>query len=142
MPITTYIGLGRPGAASPHRVGEFQFAVLSIIGAHPTDAHAVGVANRIRASTDRTVADSQVHMALKRLEARGFVEPVVSPERSTPNLPSSRPRGRPRKLYRLTKSGRGAINCEGASNSKVEPDDARKELQNGISASDPTAVVG
>jgi DNA-binding PadR family transcriptional regulator len=56
--------------------------------------------------TGRTMSDAQVHVALSRMEGRGFVRVVEGGVSTT-----SRTRGRPRKFYEITDGGRAALHA-------------------------------
>lgn len=107
--LRTIVGLGRPGADTPFRVGSVQAAVLETIRDHPETAHGVGVARRLRSRLDPDLADAQVYTAIRRLEARGMIETIGFEEPTAKTTPSVRTRGRPRKLLALTTSGRRAL---------------------------------
>lgn len=100
------VAIGRPSERSPNRIGPVQAKLLAFVGAHPERAHGAGIAEHLRQTHDPALGDAQVYVAVKRLEARGFLVSVDTPE--TP-LPSKRSQGRPHKYYSLTMSGRRAL---------------------------------
>lgn len=90
-------------------LGLIQLAILHLIGSRPTEAFGVAIANAASDHFGRDVTDPQIYVALKRLEAHGFVITTTENVR----LPSKRSRGRPRKYYALTLKGRRAIEAAG-----------------------------
>lgn len=111
---------GRPPKGDPHTVGPLQKEILREILTHPSEAHGVGIARALRREHDPELPDAQVYVALRRLEARGIIELARDvDEQNSPSLSNGR-RGRPRKLYALTMSGKRAI-TGAAENSKSGP---------------------
>lgn len=135
-------GLGRPSRQNPNRVGPIQGEMLSFIATHAEDAHGVGIARHLRAAIDPEMTDAQAYVALKRLEARGFLSSQTISKDSHDTTPSKRSRGRPRKYYSLTPSGRRALNGVGVENSGSDPDGIRKGIFDDYQQTDPTTVVG
>ena len=62
-------------------------------------------------SLERKLADAQVYVALRRLETQGLISTRSSKEST---VPPKRTRGRPRKFYTLSASGKGALESAGA----------------------------
>lgn len=112
---------GRPPKDKPNKVGPLQQQILRKIAAAPSDAHGIGIARALRQELDPNLPDAQVYVALRRLEARGIIELAKDnvDKTNSPSL-SNGPRGRRRKLYALTMSGKRAIS-DAATNSKSEP---------------------
>lgn len=118
-------GLGRPSASAPHRVGPIQADVLRVVRNHPEHAHGVGIAGFLRDHEGSDVSDAQIYIALQRLDARDLV--VERAKGAVSEItPSASRRGRPRKLYSLTASGKRALEGGAAMDSKADTD-AREE---------------
>lgn len=111
---------GRPSRNEPNKVGPLQEQILRKIVSHPSDAHGIGIARALRNELDPNIPDAQVYVALRRLETRGIIELAQDVDNTNSPSVSSRPRGRRRKLYALTVSGKRAIS-DAAVNSKSEP---------------------
>ncbi len=89
-----------------HRtLGLVQMAIMSAIENAPAAAYGTAIAKRVSDMTGREVADAQVFVALRRLEMGGLVTDVPEVSQSKP---SKRSRGRPRKFYELTATGKVA----------------------------------
>lgn len=88
--------------------------------AAPSEAHGIGIARALRHELDPDLPDAQVYVALRRLEARGIIELSKDVDKTNSPSLSNGPRGRRRKLYALTVSGKRAIS-DAATNSKSEP---------------------
>jgi DNA-binding PadR family transcriptional regulator len=111
---------GRPPKDEPHKVGPLQEEILRKIASKPSEAHGIGIARALRHEFDPNLPDAQVYVALRRLEARGIIELVSDVDSTNSPSESNRPRGRRRKIYALTMSGKRAIS-DAAENSKSEP---------------------
>lgn len=141
MPLT-FFGLGRPSAEAPNRVGPVQAEILRVIRDMPEKAHGVGIAEILRGRFDDTISDAQTYIAIRRLEVRGMIcELTNKPE--NPPTPSIGQRGRPRKLYSLTASGRRALEDEAATrNSLARTDAQQRGTLYGAKKKGPTPLVG
>lgn len=104
--LKAVVGIGRPSRERPARIGPVQAKLLAFVGAHPDRAHGAGIAEHFRQNQDPAFGDAQAYVAIKRLEARGFLVSVEPPHEP---LPSKRSQGRPHKYYSLTASGRRAL---------------------------------
>lgn len=140
MPITMF-GLGRPSRRDPNRIGPIQGQILSFIATHEADAHGVGIARHLREANDPEMTDAQAYVALKRLEARGFVSSATASKDIYETTPSKRSRGRPRKYYSLTPSGKRALNSVGVEDFGLRPDGNQKGKSDDYQTA-PTPVVG
>jgi DNA-binding PadR family transcriptional regulator len=75
---------------------------MQAIDQSPEAAYGNGIADQVSRMVRASVSDAQIYVALHRLEDRALIESWVD---MTPGS-SNRPRGRPRKYYRLTAVGR------------------------------------
>lgn len=91
-------------------LGLVQVAILNVIDRNPDRAYGVAITDEVSRVVGRELTDAQVYMALQRLEEHGLVTVRVD----IVSLPPKRSRGRPRKFYALTASGRKAIENAGA----------------------------
>ena len=127
--IGAAIGMGRPSAETPEKIGPMQLHALQIIRDYPADAHGVGIARKLRQQLDSEMADGQAYTTLRRLETRGFIaRTTIGAVESATNEtgPSaSRRRGRPRIHYILTASGQRALERAIAENPSTSPGDPR-----------------
>lgn len=139
MPISLF-GLGRPSARDPDRVGPVQAKILSFVATQTGDAHGVSIAQHLRTAHDAEFTDAQAYVALKRLEARGFLASDMTPSDNDKTTPSKRSRGRPRKYYSLTSSGRRALKGVGVDNSGLNPDGDQEGKYYDHQISRPTVV--
>lgn len=84
---------------------------MSAIEAESKSAYGTAIAKKVSDMTGREMADAQVYVALQRLEHQGL---LISLSDSTTPQPSTRSRGRPRKFYELTATGKRALAAAGA----------------------------
>lgn len=87
-------------------LGTVQVWILKVIEADAGRAYGTAITETLSEFTGRAMADAQVYMALRRLEQRGFISAKAD---DLPSGPSVRSRGRPRKVYELTASGKRAL---------------------------------
>lgn len=117
-------------------------AIMSAIEIEPSSAFGTAIAKRVSDMAGREIADAQVYVALQRLEHQGLVKTLSdSPEPKS----SKRTRGRPRKFYELTASGRRALAAAGAYvNLDAADQKISKEIKNGgkTTGTTFTPVVG
>lgn len=93
-----------------HRtLGLVQLAILSFIDRNPDQAYGSAITSAVSLSVGRELADAQVYVALSRMEGQGLVGSRVGIP-----MPSKTSRGRPRKYYALTATGRRAMESAGA----------------------------
>jgi DNA-binding PadR family transcriptional regulator len=98
------------GSAERDRaLGLVQVAILNVINRDPHRAYGSAITDQVSRVVDRELADAQVYMALRRLEEHGLIRSHVEIP-----LPSKKSRGRPRKYYALTATGRRAMEGAGA----------------------------
>lgn len=84
-------------------LGITQLAVMSAIRNHPEKAYGTAIAQFVSSDLNKEVSDAQVFVTLGRLERHGLVESGnINPE-------PSGARGRPKKIYNLTASGKRAL---------------------------------
>lgn len=126
-----------------HRtLGIVQMAIMSAIEVDTKSAYGTAISQKVTDMTGREIADAQVYVALQRLEHQGLVKTLSdSPEPK----PSKRTRGRPRKFYELTASGRRALAAAGAYvNLDAADQKISKEIHNGgkTTGTTFTPVVG
>lgn len=86
-----------------------QIAILRAIQSDPARAYGAAITDVVSRATGHDLPDAQVYVALMRLEAQGFVAARIE---ETP-VRSKRTRGRPRKFYAVTASGRDALESAG-----------------------------
>ena len=83
-------------------LGEFEELVLLVVAKCFGDAYSVIIQSELKKLANRSVTISTIHVALFRLEEKGFLESRfdgATPERG----------GRRKHLYRVTKSGYKAL---------------------------------
>ena len=97
-------------------LGLVQVAILNVINRDPGRAYGSAITDQVSRVVDRELADAQVYMALRRLEEHGLVRSHVDI-----SVPSKKSRGRPRKYYALTASGRRAMESAGAYTFSASP---------------------
>ncbi|MGP3699738.1 PadR family transcriptional regulator [Rhodobacter sp. NSM] len=137
-----FLGLGRPRADTPLKVGPVQAEILQIIRDHTELAYGVGIAGYLRERLGHDVSDAQTYIALRRLDARGLIA-ERNADLEAKDTPSDSRRGRPHKLYTLTASGKRALEPGGgAVNSNAGTDAQMEGRFRGAKAEDPTPVVG
>jgi DNA-binding PadR family transcriptional regulator len=81
-------------------LGPVQVAILRSIERNPAEAYGAAITTELHESVGGELVDAQVYIALKRMESRGLVKGISE---------SGGRRGRPRKVYSLTGSGRQAL---------------------------------
>lgn len=143
---------GRPKGGAPQKVGPVQATVLAAIRDNPSAAHGIGIARHLRRHLDPDIADAQVYVALRRLEARGLIVKRTDTDTlgdatdpQIENRPSTGRRGRPHKLYSLTVSGRRALERVGAEISTSNPGASAKkgkDPDDRTLGTTPTPLVG
>lgn len=127
--------------AEARTLGLVQIGILGVINLHPERAYGSAIADEVSRRVGRELADAQIYVALRRLEDQGFVASRVDDL----SVPSKRTRGRPRKFYALTASGRRALESAGAyiSSSRPVVQSATGGVESGTTNSGPmpAAVV-
>ena len=88
-------------------LGEFEELVLLIVGILNGKAYGINVMDAIKENTQRSVSVSTIHVALYRLEEKGFVESFFGGASKTRG-------GRKKRLYRITQAGHGALSSSRA----------------------------
>ena len=124
------------------RLGLVQLGILRFIQRHDAEAYGGGIAEGISRLTGDDVSDAQIYVALRRLEVRGLI--TAADPTGEHNPPSKGRRGRPRKFYSLTESGRRALlDADGLMASDHSPDRSSRAggSLNGWETS-PASVVG
>ncbi|GAB3253175.1 hypothetical protein GCM10027347_12810 [Larkinella harenae] len=89
--------MGRP------YLGEFEELVLLAVAVLDGGAYGVTIAAELKHRTDRTISLSGVHIALYRLEEKGFV-------RSELGGATAARGGRRKRLFRITATGQQTLN--------------------------------
>ncbi|OEK02939.1 PadR family transcriptional regulator [Roseivirga sp. 4D4] len=87
---------------SDHSLGEFEELVLLMVAAYNREAYGVLILENLEEKLSRKVNISAVHMALKRIEKKGFVESSyggITNERG----------GRRKKYYAITALGKKTL---------------------------------
>ena len=79
-------------------LGEFEHRVLLAALRLGANAYSVPIALELEEQTGKTVSGAAVHIALRRLESRGFLESSLHPRTDAKG-------GRPRRFYRVTEAG-------------------------------------
>ena len=85
-----------------HSLGEFQELVLLMVAALPNEAYGVSILKNLEKETGKAYNISAVHMALKRMEEKGFVASSyggITNERG----------GRRKKYYAITAIGKSVL---------------------------------
>lgn len=85
-----------------HSLGEFEELVLLLVAAHNQEAYGVMILEQLEQKLDRKLNISAVHVALKRMENKGFVESSyggITNERG----------GRRKKYYSITSLGKKVL---------------------------------
>lgn len=90
-------------------LGLVQVAILHVIDRNPKGAYGSAITDEVSRAVGRELADAQIYVALRRLEEHGLIGSRVGFP-----LPSKKSRGRPRKYYALTATGRRAMESAGA----------------------------
>ena len=84
---------------SDHSLGEFEELVLLLVAAYNKEAYGVMILEKLEERLNKKVNISAIHVALKRMENKGFVESDyggITNERG----------GRRKKYYSITASGK------------------------------------
>lgn len=79
-------------------LGEFEHRVLLTALRLSPDGYSVPITLELEERTGKTVAGAAVHIALRRLESRGFLESSLRPRADAKG-------GRPRRFYTVTEKG-------------------------------------
>lgn len=79
-------------------LGEFEHRVLLAALRLNPDGYSVPIALELEERTGKAVAGAAVHIALRRLEQRGFLESSLRPRTDAKG-------GRPRRFYKVTERG-------------------------------------
>lgn len=103
-------------------LGEFEELVLLTVVALKGEAYGVLIANELKARSKRTISLSGVHIALYRLEEKGFV-------RSELGGATAARGGRKKRLFTITATGRATL---------VEMQEVRNGLWHLISIANPS----
>ena len=119
-------------------LGTVQVWILKVIDGDADRAYGTAITDTLSEFTGREMADAQVYVALRRLEQSGFIRAKSGDH---PSEPSKRSRGRPRKFYELTASGKRALesvdaisNLDGADRRiSEEVDHGRQKPKEGFS---------
>jgi PadR family transcriptional regulator, regulatory protein PadR len=85
-----------------HSLGEFEELVLLMVAALHTEAYGVNILSSLEEKQQRKINISAVHVALKRLEDKGFVKSKfggITEERG----------GRRKKFYQITALGKKVL---------------------------------
>ncbi|KYG73899.1 MULTISPECIES: PadR family transcriptional regulator [Roseivirga] len=85
-----------------HSLGEFEELVLLLVAAHNQEAYGVMILELLEQKLERKLNISAVHVALKRMEKKGFVESSyggITNERG----------GRRKKYYSITSLGKKVL---------------------------------
>ena len=85
-----------------HSLGEFQELVLLIVATLKDEAYGVSILKNLEKETGKKLNISAIHMALKRMEEKGFVE-------STFGGITNEREGRRKKYYVITSLGRSVL---------------------------------
>lgn len=83
-------------------LGEFEELVLLTVGVLFDDAYGVAIQEELAQRSNRSVSLSTIHVALHRLEEKGFLE-------SRFDGATNERGGRRKLLFRVTKSGQAAL---------------------------------
>lgn len=87
---------------SDHSLGEFEELVLLTVAAYNNEAYGVLILEKLEEKLNRDINISAVHVVLKRMEKKGFVESRfggITKERG----------GRRKKFYNITPSGKKVL---------------------------------
>lgn len=98
-------------------LGLIQIAILNVIDRTPHKSYGVAITDEVSQIIGRELADAQVYVALRRLEEHRLIRSRVD---MIP-APSKVSRGRPRKFYALTATGRRAMESAGAYTFSTSP---------------------
>lgn len=83
-------------------LGEFEELVLLTVAVLAGQAYGVSIANELRQRTTRPISLSSVHIALYRLEEKGFVQSHLAGATQTRG-------GRRKRLFDITTAGRATL---------------------------------
>jgi PadR family transcriptional regulator PadR len=83
-------------------LGAFEELVLLAVQALGEGAYGANIQRTLEREARRAISLGAVHTALERLEAKGFVDSAAS-------APLSERGGRSRRIFNLTRQGRGAL---------------------------------
>ena len=95
-----------------HSLGEFQELVLLIVAALHEEAYGVSIHKRLEKETDKKFNISAIHVALKRMEEKGFVTSAyggITKERG----------GRRKKYYLVTALGKRVLDSQYTLRTKI-----------------------
>ena len=93
-------------------LGEFEELVLLIVGILNGEAYGINVMDTIKENTGRAVSVSTIHVALYRLEKKGFVESFFGGASKTRG-------GRKKRLYKVTQAGHAALTASRSQREKL-----------------------
>lgn len=85
------------------QIGEFEELVLLVVGVLRDNAYGISVMEEIEKQTGRSLTISAVHSVLIRLEKKGYLNSLMGGETNERG-------GRRKRFFKLTGSGREAIN--------------------------------
>ncbi|GAB3968693.1 hypothetical protein GCM10028806_13260 [Spirosoma terrae] len=83
-------------------LGEFEELVLLTVAVLEGDAYGVAIASELKQRTNRTISLSGVHIALYRLEEKGFVQSELGGATTTRG-------GRRKRLFTMTTAGKQTL---------------------------------
>ena len=87
---------------SQHTLGEFEELVLLLVAAYHSEAYGVLILEKLEEKLDKKVNISAIHVVLKRMENKGFIESNyggITKERG----------GRRKKFYSITSLGKDVL---------------------------------
>ena len=87
-----------------NHLGEFEELVLLVAGLLYDEAYGISVMEEIAKQTGRSVNISSVHVALVRLEKKGFVRSRMESESATATRG-----GRRKRIFTITSQGKAAL---------------------------------
>lgn len=83
-------------------IGEFEELVLLTAGILRDEAYGISISDELKVRTGRKPSIGALHSALNRLEKKGFLKSFMEG-------PTEERRGRRKRYYQLTESGKDAI---------------------------------
>ncbi len=83
-------------------IGEFEELVLLTVGILQEEAYGISIKDELKTRTGRKPSIGALHSALNRLESKGLLK-------SEMEGPTEERRGRRKRYYRLTQSGRSVL---------------------------------
>lgn len=95
-----------------HSLGEFQELVLLVVAALHEEAYGVAILKYIEKETDKKMNISAIHVALKRMEEKGFVNSAYG------GITKSRG-GRRKKYYTITAFGKQVLDRQFSLRSRI-----------------------